>query len=120
MRPGRPDHAGLNGGEIWRDDDIRAWARCKRRAARTGVARKQCRPLDASHFVDVTTRYSNESGVDACPMCDADLGRSRGATRHQPLLSGEPGVFLWRCPDGTGVWRVATPAAAHTTAPAPA
>ncbi len=55
---------------------------------------------------------AREPAADICPMCSAELGRSRGATRRQPILTATPGVFRWRCPDCKGVWQVDGAAAA--------
>lgn len=43
---------------------------------------------------------------DACPLCGVTLGRARGATRRQIVLSPRPGLFCWRCPDCRGTWAV--------------
>jgi transposase-like protein len=47
-----------------------------------------------------------ETVADACPICGAELGRGRGATRRQIVFCATPGVFRWRCPDCSGIWQV--------------
>lgn len=49
-----------------------------------------------------------EPAADHCPLCQASLGRPRGATRRQIVFTAAPGTFRWRCPDCRGVWQVDT------------
>jgi transposase-like protein len=56
----------------------------------------------------VFTLTAPESAHDHCPLCQADLGKARGATRRQIVFTATPGTFRWRCPDCRGVWQVNT------------
>jgi transposase-like protein len=51
-------------------------------------------------------RSAVDTADDVCPMCNAELGSRRGATRRQIIFCATPGVFRWRCPDCAGVWQV--------------
>ena len=74
---------------------------------------ERARPALGHRSGVITFDAALEPAVDACPMCSAELGRARGATRRQPLLTAVPGVFRWRCPDCAGIWQV------RSAAPAP-
>lgn len=74
------------------------------------------------HCGAVMLSLQRDVSADVCPMCHAELGRPRGATRRQIVLTAVPGTFRWRCPDCAGVWQVVTGGspAATSADPAPA
>lgn len=58
---------------------------------------------------------------DPCPTCGVELGQAYGATRRQVVLTGDRGVFLWRCPDCHQAWSErASTQVGSTTRSAPA
>ena len=57
---------------------------------------------------DVRIPVISEPLEDVCPLCRASLGKPRGATRRLIVVSADPGVFRWQCPDCGGVWQSRT------------
>lgn len=41
---------------------------------------------------------------DPCPTCGVELGQPHGASRRLAVLTGDRGVFSWRCPDCRSAW----------------